>query len=87
MKDDLCQAIKADLGRGEFYAYISEVFLCVTEIDHTLSHLKSWMEDEVVDTPMMCGPGTSSIHYEPLGVVLVMGAWNYPLYTSIGPLS
>ena len=26
------------------------------------------------------------IHYDPLGVVLIMGAWNYPLMLSLGPL-
>jgi aldehyde dehydrogenase (NAD+) len=27
--------------------------------------------------------GGCSIEYEPLGVALVIGAWNYPVYTSI----
>ena len=44
------------------------------------------MKDVSVDTPMMVGPGSSKIVYEPLGVVLVMGSWNFPLYTTIGPL-
>ena len=26
------------------------------------------------------------LHYDPLGVVLIMGAWNYPLMLSLGPL-
>jgi hypothetical protein len=32
MKDELCQAIGKDLGRGEFYAYISEIHLIRVEI-------------------------------------------------------
>jgi aldehyde dehydrogenase (NAD+) len=48
--------------------------------------MNEWTKEEVVDTPLMCGPGKSYIVHEPLGVVLVMGAWNYPLYTTIGPL-
>lgn len=51
-----------------------------------MSNLKTWMEDKVVDTPMLVGPGTSKIVYEPLGVVLIMGSWNFPLYTTLGPL-
>lgn len=35
---------------------------------------------------MIIGPGKSRIVYEPLGVVLIMGSWNFPLYTTIGPL-
>lgn len=35
---------------------------------------------------MLVGPGKSKIVYEPLGVVLVIGSWNFPLYTTLGPL-
>ena len=34
----------------------------------------------------MCLPGKSYIQPEPYGVVLVIGAWNYPLTTSIHPV-
>ena len=42
------------------------------------------MKETVVDTPMMVGPGKSYIKPEPLGVVCVMAAWNYPYYTLLG---
>ena len=45
------------------------------------------MKDIVVDTPIGVGPGKSYIKPEPLGVILVMSAWNYPYYTLLGPLS
>ena len=35
---------------------------------------------------MMLGPALSKITYEPFGLVLIMGSWNYPLYTTLGPL-
>jgi aldehyde dehydrogenase (NAD+) len=35
----------------------------------------------------MCAPGRSKIIAEPLGVALIMGAWNYPLVTHIEPLT
>lgn len=31
-------------------------------------------------------PGRAYIRYEPLGVILVIGPWNYPVYLSLGPL-
>ena len=49
--------------------------------------MKDWMKDLVVDTPIGVGPGKSYIKYEPLGVVLIMSAWNYPYYCLLGPLS
>jgi len=39
-----------------------------------------------VDTPMLVGPGSSKILAEPLGTVLILGSWNFPLFTTIGPL-
>ncbi len=87
MEDELCEAIEKDLGRGPFFAYISEVHLVKTEIQHTIDHMKEWMNDKVVDTPIGVGPGKSYIKYEPLGVVLIMSAWNYPYYCLLGPLS
>jgi len=44
------------------------------------------MKDQVVDTPFMIGPARSKIVYEPLGVTLIMGSWNFPYYTTLGPL-
>jgi len=35
----------------------------------------------------MVGPGSSFVRPEPLGVILVMSAWNYPFYTLLAPLS
>jgi len=35
---------------------------------------------------MSLGPATTRIVYEPLGVVLVVGSWNFPIFTTIGPL-
>lgn len=33
------------------------------------------------------GPARSYLYPEPLGLVLVLGAWNYPIYTSIPPVA
>lgn len=45
------------------------------------------MKDEPRDTPaMMVGPGQSYLVKEPLGVVAVLGSWNYPLVTTISPM-
>lgn len=44
------------------------------------------MKDVTVNTPMLIGPAKSKIVFEPLGVTLVMGSWNFPYYTTLGPL-
>lgn len=50
-------------------------------------HIDEWSKAETVDTPFVIGPGSSKILYEPFGVALVISAWNYPLYTGIGPMA
>ena len=87
MEKELCEAIEKDLGKGHFYAYISEIHLVKVEIQHSIDHLKQWMKQISVDTPLMVGPGKSYVKAEPLGVLCVMSAWNYPFYTLIAPVA
>ena len=51
-----------------------------------MENLHKFMADESVDTPMSLGPAKSYIIKEPLGVVVIFGAWNFPVTTSIGPM-
>jgi aldehyde dehydrogenase (NAD+) len=44
------------------------------------------MKDEERDTPMTLMPAKTSVHYEPLGVALIYGAWNYPYVVTLKPL-
>lgn len=86
MKDELCDALQKDLGRERFVSWFLEVSGLLAEIDHCMKNLKSWMKDVIVDTPMTVGPARSKIVYEPLGCVLIIGSWNYPLFTTLVPL-
>lgn len=82
----LIQALKADLNKPELEAYTSEISLCLAEIKYALNHLKTWLKPQKVTTPLPYLPASSKVYYEPLGVVLIIGAWNYPLQLVIAPL-
>jgi len=86
LEKDISEAVRKDLGREQFMTWFTEVLIMVTEVEHAISHLKQWMKDESLDTPMSLGPATSRIVYEPLGTVLIVGSWNFPIFTTIGPL-
>lgn len=45
------------------------------------------MKRETVPTPLALGMGKCAILHEPLGVVLVISAWNYPVYTALPPVA
>lgn len=86
MYKDLTEAVKKDLGREAFATWFSELVIIEKEIDHAIAHLHKWTKGVSVDTPMFLSPAKSRIAYEPLGVVCVIGSWNYPLYTCLAPL-
>lgn len=80
------QALHADLGKSGFEARMTETGTVLSEIRHTLSHLKGWMKPRKVSTPLANQPGRSRILPEPLGVVLIMSPWNYPVNLVLTPL-
>jgi acyl-CoA reductase-like NAD-dependent aldehyde dehydrogenase len=84
--DEIVEALRADLGKPALEGYSTEVGYTLGTIDHTLKHLAKWMAPEKVKTPLLTQPSASHIHKEPLGVVLIIAPWNYPLELAIGPL-
>jgi aldehyde dehydrogenase (NAD+) len=85
-EDDLLAALKQDLGKSAAEGYGGEVGFLITEIKHTLKHLAKWARPEKVSTPIVNQPGKSYIIREPLGLVLVIAPWNYPLQLLVSPL-
>jgi aldehyde dehydrogenase (NAD+) len=80
------QALKSDLRKPHFETYMSEILLAIKEIDYTLKHLPKWVKPQKVSTSLVQFPATCKIYSEPLGVVLIIGAWNYPINLTILPL-
>ena len=86
MGPELSKACSADLGKSDFANWLFELRCIEREIEHSLKHLKKWMRVECVDTPFALGPPKSYLQREPLGVVAIIGSWNYPLATAVGPM-
>lgn len=85
-EEELLQALADDLGKSKAEGWLTEVGFLRSDIKHTLKHLRQWMRPHRVSQPMMAWPGKSYLQPEPLGVVLIMGAWNYPLQLLLSPL-
>ncbi len=85
--DVLCDALAADLGKSRTEAMITEIGFTVNEIDHLLKHLRSWLRRERVSVPIMLPFAKAHVVREPLGVVLVIAPWNYPVQLALAPLA
>ncbi|XP_030760710.1 aldehyde dehydrogenase, dimeric NADP-preferring-like isoform X2 [Sitophilus oryzae] len=83
---ELCAALEADFRKPEQEIYILEIEVLIAEADHFISHLKDWMKPEKPEKPLLNIFDKIRIYSDPLGVVLVIGAWNYPVLLTIGPV-
>ncbi|MGO4597825.1 aldehyde dehydrogenase family protein [Terrabacter sp. 2RAF25] len=83
---EIASALHADLGKSATEAWVTETGFLVREIDHTLRHLRAWTAPRRVPVPLSLAPGRARVVREPLGVVLVIAPWNYPLQLSLAPL-
>src|SRR3954454_10462378 len=71
------EALWADLRKAPLEGYLTEVGFVIAEIDDALQHLDRWMKPERTHTSHLAQPGKSWTTHDPLGVVLVIGTWNY----------
>lgn len=82
----IAEALAEDLGRSPVEAWLGDIASTVAEATYARKHLKKWMRRKRVGLPLAQRPGRGWVQYDPLGVVLIIGPWNYPLYLSLGPL-
>jgi aldehyde dehydrogenase (NAD+) len=82
--DRLVEALAADLGKPELEARTADLGQVPTEAKKALKSLKKWTRPEGKGwIPMM---GRSFVVREPLGVVLIIAPWNYPVGLLLSPL-
>ena len=82
----LYKAIYTDFKKSEFDTYSSELALVYHEIDTALKNISKWSRRKRVATNIVNIPGSSYIYPEPLGVCVVIGAWNYPIQLTLAPI-
>ncbi len=82
----LTAAMQEDLGKTATEAWTTEIGFVLTDIKHTKRHLKSWSKPRRTSVPLILRPGRATIMAEPLGMVLVLAPWNYPVQLLLSPI-
>ncbi|XP_019401279.1 PREDICTED: fatty aldehyde dehydrogenase isoform X1 [Crocodylus porosus] len=83
---EILAAINADIKKNEYNAYSHEILGLLGELALVTDKLPSWAAPQPVEKTILTLTDEAYIHHEPLGVVLVIGAWNYPFVLVIQPL-
>ncbi len=85
-EQDLYDALYADLKKSPEEVWATETGLVIAELNEAIKNLRNWMEPEGVSTNLLNLPSSSKVLKEPLGIVLIIGPWNYPFQLLINPL-
>ena len=83
--DELVAALQADFGKPTLEAWTTDVAIVAGEADQALKNLSRWTRPEKVKTPLSQMPGRARLIREPLGVVLLIAPWNYPVQLLLCP--
>ena len=82
----LADALWADLHKSYQEAYLTEIGLVKAEIREHLRGVGRWERCKRKHTPLTLFPSSSYIVNEPLGQVLIVSPWNYPVQLLLNPL-
>jgi aldehyde dehydrogenase (NAD+) len=86
-EQDIMDALAADLGKPPQESWATEISYVAADAAYFRKHLRRWTKRRRVRTPLIGQPAKSWIQPEPLGVVLIIGAWNYPLQLTLAGLA
>ncbi len=85
-EQEIYAALYTDLKKSKEECWITENGFFLAELNETIKNLQDWMDATSVSTNLLNLPSSSRIEQEPLGVVLIIGPWNYPFQLLLIPV-
>lgn len=85
-EEGIYQALYTDLKKSKEESWVTENGMVLSELNLAIRRLSRWMRPHRVGTNLVNLPSGSKLMTEPLGVVLIIGPWNYPFQLLINPL-
>lgn len=84
---EMWEALNVDLRKHKSEASLGETELLKNDLTNILMHFKSWMKPKDQPKDIANLLNELKIYSDPFGVVLIMGAWNYPMQLTLLPLA
>ncbi|KAK0575961.1 hypothetical protein LWI29_009673 [Acer saccharum] len=85
-EQEIVTALRDDLSKPELESTVYEIAMLRNSITLALKEIKHWIKPDKVKTSLTTFPSSGEIVSEPLGVVLIISAWNYPFLLSLDPV-
>ncbi|PNF42212.1 Aldehyde dehydrogenase family 3 member B1 [Cryptotermes secundus] len=82
----MVEAVGRDLWKSRLEALLLEINVLINEVKNVLFHLKEWTKPEKPSKGLVNAMDGLLIYNDPYGVVLIIGAWNYPIHLTLLPL-
>jgi aldehyde dehydrogenase (NAD+) len=86
-EEQFAEALRVDLGKHATESWLTEIGFLTNEITHLRRNLRRWVRPRRVGVPLALQPSKARVVREPLGAVLVIAPWNYPLQLSLAPVA
>ncbi|CAN9510996.1 unnamed protein product [Ophioblennius macclurei] len=83
---DIVESARKDLGKSEHGVELFEIVVLEMEIKLAIEKLTEWAAPRPVEKNLLTIVDEVFVQPEPLGVVLIIGAWNYPWAVTLLPL-
>jgi coniferyl-aldehyde dehydrogenase len=86
--DDFAQAIASDFGHRSFHeTKLADLYPVVASLRHARKNFRRWMKPHRRPIQLMFQPASGRIVHQPLGIVGIIGPWNYPVQLTLSPLA
>ena len=84
---EFLEALRVDLGKPAVEGFITDIAFVLSEVESMRRHLARWNRPRRVSSPLVTLPARSRLVPQPLGVVLVIAPWNYPVQLLLAPVA
>lgn len=86
-ENEICEALKKDLNKHRQESVLYEIGMTKNAITHILNNFEEYVKPTKVTPQFPLNVSYSAyVQHQPYGVVLVIGAWNYPFQLTLVPL-